>query len=112
VAGGESSAGALDTLTILFTDIVGSTALRADLGEEAAEVVRRAHDSLVAEVVAGHGGRIVKGLEKLPAEERRRLVDESIVSDLSTLDPEYVARIRTRGRELLEARGVDVPPSG
>lgn len=62
MAGGGSSAGTLDTLTILFTDIVGSTALRADLGEEAAEVVRRAHDSLVAEIVSGHGGRIVKGL--------------------------------------------------
>ena len=50
-------------------------------------------------------------LEKLPPAERHRLVDESIVTDLSTLDPEFVARIRTRGRELLEARGIDVPPA-
>jgi hypothetical protein len=49
-------------------------------------------------------------LEKLPVAERHRLVDESIVTDLSTLDPELVARIRSRGRELLEARGIDVPP--
>ncbi len=58
----SGSSGVLDTLTVLFTDLVGSTALRAELGEDVAEDVRRAHDSAVAEVVAGHGGRIVKGL--------------------------------------------------
>ncbi len=52
----------LDTLSVLFTDIVGSTALRADLGEDVAEVVRRAHDSLVTEIVEGHGGKVVKGM--------------------------------------------------
>ena len=57
-----SGSGVLDTLTVLFTDLVGSTALRAELGEDVAEVVRRSHDAVVAEVVAGHGGRIVKGL--------------------------------------------------
>lgn len=58
----SGAAGVLDTLTVLFTDLVGSTALRAELGEDTAEVVRRAHDAVLAEVVAGHGGRIVKGL--------------------------------------------------
>lgn len=56
------SSGVLDTLSVLFTDIVGSTALRSELGEDVAELVRRAHDALVTEIVAGHGGRIVKGL--------------------------------------------------
>lgn len=51
-------------------------------------------------------------LEKLPLAERHRLVDESIVADLSTLPSDLVARIRARGRELLEARGIDVPPAG
>lgn len=49
-------------------------------------------------------------LEKLPIAERHRIVDESIVTDLSTLPPELVARIRRRGRELLEARGIPLPP--
>ena len=57
--GGESD---LDTLSVLFTDLVGSTELRARLGEDAADVVRRAHDALIAEVVEGNGGRVVKGL--------------------------------------------------
>lgn len=52
----------LDTLSVLFTDLVGSTELRARLGEDGADVVRRAHDELIADVVAGHGGRVVKGL--------------------------------------------------
>lgn len=52
----------LDTLSVLFTDLVGSTELRARLGEDGADVVRRAHDALIAEAVAGHGGRVVKAL--------------------------------------------------
>ncbi len=60
---GQDQGGAqLDTLSVLFTDIVGSTALRAQLGEDVAEVVRRGHDALVAEIVEGHGGRVVKGM--------------------------------------------------
>lgn len=52
----------LDTVSVLFTDLVGSTELRSRLGEDGADVVRRAHDALIAEAVAGHGGRVVKGL--------------------------------------------------
>ncbi len=47
---------------VLFTDIVGSTAVRAEKGEEAGEDMRRAHDQLVNEVVSTHGGTVVKGL--------------------------------------------------
>lgn len=53
---------ATDTTTVLFTDLVGSTKLRASLGEDAADAVRRRHDVLVAEAVRGHRGTIVKGL--------------------------------------------------
>jgi class 3 adenylate cyclase len=45
------------TATILFTDLVGSTAQRAQLGEEAAEGLRRAHDRLLTEAVAAHEAR-------------------------------------------------------
>ena len=47
--------------TILFTDLVGSTALRVQLGEEQADELRRVHDRLLSERVLAHGGRVVKG---------------------------------------------------
>ena len=50
------------TATVLFTDLVGSTELRARLGEEAAEQLRREHDRLLTEVVEANAGRVVKGL--------------------------------------------------
>lgn len=50
------------TATILITDLVGSTELRARLGEELAEVVRREHDQLLAQAVADCHGTVVKGL--------------------------------------------------
>jgi class 3 adenylate cyclase/tetratricopeptide (TPR) repeat protein len=50
------------TATVLFTDLVGSTELRARLGEQAAEEVRRKHDRLLAGVVAARRGQVVKGL--------------------------------------------------
>ncbi len=50
------------TRSVLFTDLVGSTELRVQLGEEAADNLRRAHDALLAEAVTAHGGTVVKGL--------------------------------------------------
>ncbi|MFN0091063.1 MAG: ATP-binding protein, partial [Acidimicrobiales bacterium] len=58
--------GALSTraeaATVLFTDLVDSTAIRAALGEERADDLRREHDRLIAEAVGGHGGRVVKSM--------------------------------------------------
>jgi class 3 adenylate cyclase len=48
------------TLTVVFTDLAESTALRARLGERLADAVRRDHDRALAEVVARHHGRVVK----------------------------------------------------
>jgi class 3 adenylate cyclase len=45
---------------ILFTDIVGSTRLTQELGDRAAMTLLRDHDRLVQEVVAEHGGNVVK----------------------------------------------------
>jgi class 3 adenylate cyclase/tetratricopeptide (TPR) repeat protein len=59
---GDGDGAELDTLSVLFTDLVGSTELRSRLGEDVADVIRRAHDSLIAEVIVGNGGRVVKGL--------------------------------------------------
>ena len=49
------------TATIVFTDLVGSTALRSRLGEQAADDLRREHDAALADVVVTHRGRVVKG---------------------------------------------------
>jgi class 3 adenylate cyclase/tetratricopeptide (TPR) repeat protein len=52
----------LPTATILVTDLVGSTELRARLGEEAADQLHRLHDRLLRDAVEAHGGVAVKGL--------------------------------------------------
>ncbi|HEX5615568.1 MAG TPA: AAA family ATPase [Acidimicrobiia bacterium] len=48
------------TCTILFTDLVGSTELRASLGDDEFDVRRRAHDQLLADTIVRHGGEVVK----------------------------------------------------
>lgn len=47
-------------LTVLFTDLVGSTGALADAGDARWRDLREAHDSLCRAEVAGHGGRSVK----------------------------------------------------
>lgn len=49
------------TATVLFTDLVSSTELRVELGEERADQLRRDHDELLREVVDRNGGSVVKG---------------------------------------------------
>ncbi|HEV2370031.1 MAG TPA: AAA family ATPase, partial [Acidimicrobiales bacterium] len=49
------------TVTILVTDLVGSTEQRARLGEDAAEELRRLHDRMMADAVATAKGEVVKG---------------------------------------------------
>ena len=48
-------------LVVVFTDTVGSTAMRAEHGDRAADRVRREHDDVVADSVAQHSGAVVKG---------------------------------------------------
>jgi DNA-binding SARP family transcriptional activator len=50
------------TATILFTDLAGSTRMRAELGDEDADAVRREHDRRLRDTIAVHGGREVKAL--------------------------------------------------
>ena len=57
--GGSPGSG---TRTVLFTDVVGSTALRSRLGDVAADEVRRDHDELLQRLVGAHAGTVVKGL--------------------------------------------------
>jgi class 3 adenylate cyclase/pimeloyl-ACP methyl ester carboxylesterase len=46
--------------TILFTDIAGSTALSQRLGDAAAQEIRRTHNKIVREALAGHSGSETK----------------------------------------------------
>ncbi len=50
------------TVTLLFTDLVGSTELLSRIGDEAAENVRRAHFRLLRDAVRARGGHEVKNL--------------------------------------------------
>jgi class 3 adenylate cyclase/tetratricopeptide (TPR) repeat protein len=59
VAAPTSAAG---TVTLLFTDLVGSTELLDDLGDEQAEQLRRVHFGLLREVALSHAGQEVKSL--------------------------------------------------
>lgn len=56
---GEGRAG---IATLLFTDVVGSTAIRTELGEAEADALRRRHDQVLRSIVEQTGGRWVKGL--------------------------------------------------
>jgi class 3 adenylate cyclase len=55
-----SHAGLVQTATVLFTDMVASTQLRARLGDAAADVVVAQHDALIDDVLRATGGRLVK----------------------------------------------------
>lgn len=47
-------------VTILFTDMEGSTALTQQLGDEAAQSILRVHDRIVRNALASHGGTEIK----------------------------------------------------
>ena len=49
-----------DVHTILFTDIEGSTALAQRLGDEAAQDVRHAHNTIVRDALGAQGGSEIK----------------------------------------------------
>lgn len=48
--------------TVVVTDLVSSTKLRADLGEEAADQLHRSHLRLLRALAELNGGSVVKGL--------------------------------------------------
>ena len=53
--------GRVATATVLFTDLVGSTAQRVAVGDDAADELVALHDRLLGEAIVGHGGRVIKG---------------------------------------------------
>src|SRR3954454_15605616 len=50
----------IETATVLFTDVVGSKALRSRMGEEAADRLRLKHDALVHGAITANRGAVVK----------------------------------------------------
>jgi class 3 adenylate cyclase/tetratricopeptide (TPR) repeat protein len=60
--GFEGFAMAAATVTVVFTDLVGSTALLSRVGEERAEALRREHFALLRDAITKSGGREVKNL--------------------------------------------------
>lgn len=56
------AAAQLTTITVLFTDLVGSTQLLHRLGDEEGNHVRRAYFAILRHVSQEHGGREVKNL--------------------------------------------------
>ena len=53
---------AVGTVTLLFTDLVGSTELLERIGDDEAERLRRSHFGLLRDLVAARGGHEVKSL--------------------------------------------------
>lgn len=49
------------TVSILFTDLVDSTAIRSSLGEERADELNEVRFGILTSAVDAHGGRVVKG---------------------------------------------------
>src|SRR5262245_24488728 len=49
-------------VTILFTDVVGSTELLSRAGDEEARLIFQAHHQLLSDAVGEHGGQEVKWL--------------------------------------------------
>jgi class 3 adenylate cyclase len=49
------------TATVMITDMVGSTRLRAEQGDDVADLVRRRHDRIVRRAVERSRGAVVKG---------------------------------------------------
>jgi len=52
--------GNTDVVAVLFTDLVGSTELRARLGDETTDELRRKHDQALEHAVEAHAGKVVK----------------------------------------------------
>jgi class 3 adenylate cyclase len=67
-------AGGVETLTFLFTDIEGSTALLGRLGEQVYARVLAGHHAIIRSGLAAHGGREVtpKGTRSSRCSPRRR----------------------------------------
>lgn len=51
-------------------------------------------------------------LEQLTPDERHRVVNDGVVTNLADVSPEFLDRVRAKGRALLAERGVIPRPDG
>jgi class 3 adenylate cyclase/pimeloyl-ACP methyl ester carboxylesterase len=96
--------------TILFTDIVGSTARAADVGDQAWREVLDEHDEAAAAAVAERGGRLVKttgdGLlatfdgPSVAIESARALRDQVGAFDIEMRAGGLTGEVELRGRDV------------
>jgi hypothetical protein len=49
-------------------------------------------------------------LEQMTPDERQRVLDDRVVTDLADVSPEFLARVRAKGRALLEEHGAAGSP--
>ena len=62
VQSGAATSVTTENVTVLFTDMVGSTALASSLAPDAADELRREHFAILRQAVAEAGGTEVKNL--------------------------------------------------
>ena len=97
------------TVTILFTDLEGSTAMIERLGDHRAQVLLRTHNALVREQVAAHGGFEVKaqgdGFMLAFASARRALLCaiavQRALARYNAGHPEEPMRVRIEGARMV-----------
>jgi class 3 adenylate cyclase len=83
------------TVTVLFTDLVDSTALLSRVGENRAEVLRREHFALLRAAVVGQNGREVKNLG-----DGLMVVFDGVTAALSSaIDMQQRLEVRNRSAE-------------
>ena len=93
-------------VTILFTDIVGSTNRASEMGDGALRQLLERHDRAAREQVADHGGRIVKSLGDgmlavFDGPARAIHCAEAIRTDLNDLDISVRSSVHTGECELI-----------
>lgn len=85
-------------ITILFTDLVGSTAIATDLGDAGAQVLLREHNTIVREALRAHAGVEVKG------------TGDGIMATFSAASPAVAAAVEIQRRfEKRERSQPDTP---
>ena len=74
---------AIESATILFTDVVGSTKLSQRLSPDAAEEVRRGHFSILRQAIAEAGGTLSdlsQGLSEVASDDQSRVIDQLLAA--------------------------------
>jgi DNA-binding SARP family transcriptional activator len=101
------SNGETSLLTVMFTDVVGSTEMRTRMGDAAAQAILDAHREVVRHAVETNGGRVVKSLGDgyLAAFESPRHALGAAVAIQREHDQPVAVRIGLNTGEVLEQDG-------